>query len=81
MLAAVKYIPENVQTVHGKPLCQSTERHNEIVSALCVHNGVQDLGVIERPVVVLVLLGVQQFVNDKGEFLRHSPAHLGPGIF
>ena len=81
VLSPVKYISENVQTVHSQPLCQSTERHNEIVRALRVHNGIQDLGVIESAVVILIFLRVQQLVNDEGEFLRHSPAHLGTGIF
>ena len=80
VLAPVENIAQNVQAVHKQPLCQSTERHDEIIRALRVHDGLQDLGVITRAIVVLILLGVQQLVDDEGEFLRHGLADFGAGI-
>ncbi len=36
---------------------------------------------IAGPVIVLVLLGMQQLVDDEGELLRHGLTDLGTGIF
>ena len=81
VLAAVKDIPENVELVDRKPLGQSTERDNELVRAVGIDDRFEDLLVIQRLIVVLVLLRVHQLIDDESEFIRHRFTDFGPCIF
>ena len=76
MLAAVENVSDDVETVHSQTLGKFAEGRDEIIRTLRIQDRIQDLRVIERAVVVLVLLRVHELVDDEGELLRHGPADL-----
>ena len=77
----VEYIPHHVQSGHCKMLNQRGNLHNKPVGFPHVNQGLQQAVMIGHLVIILIRLGVKQFVQQKGICLRHSLAHLLPGIF
>ena len=70
-----------MQPVHRQAFNQAAQRHDKLVSAADVNQGVDDLLMINQLVVVLIRQGVEQLVQYIGIGRRHRLAHLGARIF
>ena len=81
VFAPVKDIAQNVQPVYCQTLRQLTEGNDEIIRAFRIQDRIIDPGVVERPVVILVLLGVQKLIDNKSKLLRHGFSDPGTGVF
>ncbi len=79
--AAVENIPHDVQMVDRQPLDEGGERFDEVVSAAEPDERVDDFFVVDHLVVVLVRLGVKQFVQNIAVGFWHRLAHFGARVF
>ena len=79
--STVVNIAYDVQPVHRQAFNQAAQRHDKLVSAADVNQGVDDLLMINQLVVVLIRQGVEQLVQYIGIGRRHRLAHLGARIF
>ena len=79
-LAPVVDIPHDVQAVHGQPLDEGAEALDDLLRPVDIDNGGDDVLVIGL-LVLLVVVGMEQLVQNIAEGLGHSLAHLGTGVF
>ena len=77
--AAVKQITHDMQPVNGQPLDDLTEPHNVGVSAVIAQDALDDLTVVLVLVVVLKM-GVEQFVQNVAAVLGQAAAHMVAGV-
>ncbi len=77
--AAVENIADNVQIVDGQILDQLAQGDDELVRHRVVDDGVDDLAVV-NPLVVVVVIHMEQLVDHIGELPRHLLSHLGAGV-
>ena len=78
--AAVIKIAQDVQLVNGKVLDDFTEPDDIGVGPLIPQDGVNDLAVIQILVMILKV-GVQQFVQNIAAVGGQAAAHIGAGVF
>lgn len=71
--STVVNIAYDVQPVHRQAFNQAAQRHDKLVSAADVNQGVDDLLMINQLVVVLIRQGVEQLVQYIGIGLKASP--------
>ena len=78
--ASIIDIAHDVQPVHRQALDQPAQRHDELISAADVNEGVNDLLMVNELVVVLVRQGVEQLVQNVGVGRGRRLAHLGARV-
>ena len=68
-----------MKVIYGEPLDKPRERNHKIVRVKAYY-GIQNISVVLDLVVVLVLLGVKQLVNNVSVVGRHSLSDLGARV-
>ena len=77
--AAVEQVAHDVQAVNGQPLDDLAEANNIGVGAVVADDALDDFAVILVLVVVLKV-GVKQFVEDVAAILGQAAAHMVAGV-
>ena len=78
--SAVEHIAHHVEPVHHHALDEIAHGHDKVLRPIDVDDGGDDVFVVV-PLVVKLVIGVEQFVDDIGKIVGQRLAHLGAGIF